>query len=456
MVKRQIKLGAFIPTTSQHAAGWRHPQSRPHDHLSIDYAIELAKTAEQGLFDAYFLADGLSVNWSHGASKNKQSIGYSDKVVGFEPVTLFAAISAVTKNIGFIATASTTYEEPYLLARKYASLDHISKGRAAWNVVTTISADTARNFGFSAHPNAKVRYERADEFIEVTQKLWDSWKDDAFIYNKESGQFFDASKQHEPLHAGKYFNVQGSLNVPRPPQGYPVIVQAGQSEDGRELAAKYAEVIFTAQQDLSDAQAFYRDVKSRLGKYGRQADDLKIMPGVSVFVAKTEQEAQEKYQLLNSLIHPDVGLGLLSGLAGHIDLSKFDLDTPFPKLDETDINFSSRQQMMIEIARKHNFTIRQLYEYIASARGHWTLIGTPEQVVDQLQNWFENEAADGFNVLPPSTPAGLNDFVEFIVPELQRRGLFRTAYEGSTLRENLGLKRPENQYVLARQQVQAS
>ena len=454
MVKRQIKLGAFIPTTSQHAAGWRHPQSRPHDHLSIDYAIELAKTAEQGLFDAYFLADGLSVNWSHGASKSKQSIGYSDKMVGFEPVTLFAAISAVTKNIGFIATASTTYEEPYLLARKYASLDHISKGRAAWNVVTTISADTARNFGFSAHPNAKVRYERADECIEVTQKLWDSWEDDAFIYNKESGQFFDATKQHEPRHAGKYFNVQGSLNVPRPPQGYPVIVQAGQSEDGRELAAKYAEVIFTAQQDLSDAQAFYRDVKARLAKYGRQADDLKIMPGVSVFVAKTEQEAQEKYQLLNSLIHPDVGLGLLSGLAGHIDLSKFALDAPFP-IEDIEIK-SSRQQMMMEIARKHNFTIRQLYEYIASARGHWTLIGTPEQVVDQLQNWFENEAADGFNVLPPSTPAGLNDFVEFIVPELQRRGLFRTAYEGTTLRENLGLKRPENQYVLARQQVQAS
>ncbi len=456
MSKRQIKLGAFIPTTSQHAAGWRHPQSRPQDHLSIDYAIELAKTAEKGLFDAYFLADGLSVNWSHGASKNKQSIGYSDKVVGFEPVTLFAAISAVTKHIGFIATASTTYEEPYLLARKFASLDHISKGRAAWNVVTTISADTARNFGFTAHPDAKVRYERADEFIEVTQKLWDSWEDDAFLYNKESGQFFDATKQHEPRHTGKYFNVQGSLNVPRPPQGYPVIVQAGQSEDGRELAAKYAEVIFTAQQSLDDAQAFYRDVKARLSKYSRHADDLKIMPGVSIFVAKTEQEAQEKYQLLNSLIHPDVGLGLLSGLAGHIDLSKYDLDAPFPKLEEADINFSSRQQMMIEIAHKHNFSIRQLYEYIASARGHWTLIGTPEQVVDQLQNWFENEAADGFNVLPPSTPAGLNDFVELIVPELQRRGLFRTAYEGSTLRENLGLKRPENQYVLTRQQAQAS
>ncbi|KGT46891.1 hypothetical protein GW12_20740 [Acinetobacter sp. HR7] len=244
--------------------------------------------------------------------------------------------------------------------------------------------------------------------------------------------------------------------MPRPPQGYPVIVQAGQSEDGRELAAKFAEVIFTAQQSLEDAQAFYRDVKGRLAKYGRHADDLKVMPGVSIFVAKTAEEAQEKYDLLNSLIHPQVGLGLLSGLAGGIDLEQYDLDQPFPELDEKLIDFGSRQQMMIEIARKHHFTIRQLYEYVASARGHWTLVGTPEQIVDQLQEWFEHEAADGFNILPPSTPAGLNDFVDLIVPELQRRGLFRTEYEGTTLRENLGLKRPENQYVLAQRNTAAA
>ena len=445
MSKRQIKLGAFIPTTSQHVAGWRHPESRPQDHLNIDYAIELAKTAERGLFDAYFLADGLSVRWSSAVEGEK---GLGDKGVGFEPVTLFAALSAVTQNIGFIATASTTYEDPYILARKFASLDHISKGRAAWNVVTTASADAAKNFNIQQHPEPKERYERADEFIEVTQKLWDSWEDDTFHYNKETGQFFDARKQHQPNHQGQYYQVLGALNVSRPPQGYPVIVQAGQSEDGRELAGKYAEVIFTAQQNLADAQAFYRDVKNRLVKYGRHADDLKIMPGVSIFVAKTAQEAQEKYDFLNSLIHPEVGLSLLSALAGGINLAKFDLDAPFPKLEDADINFSSRQQMMIDIARKHNFSIRQLYQYIASARGHWTLIGTPEQVVDQLQEWFENDAADGFNVLPPTTPAGLNDFVDLIVPELQRRGLFRTAYEGKTLRENLGLKRPENQYVL--------
>lgn len=453
MSKRQIKLGAFIPTTSQHVAGWRHPESRPQDHLNIDYAIELAKTAERGLFDAYFLADGLSVRWSSAVEGEK---GLGDKGVGFEPVTLFAALSAVTQNIGFIATASTTYEDPYILARKFASLDHISKGRAAWNVVTTASADAAKNFNIQQHPEPKERYERADEFIEVTQKLWDSWEDDTFHYNKETGQFFDARKQHQPNHQGQYYQVLGALNVSRPPQGYPVIVQAGQSENGRELAGKYAEVIFTTQQNLADAQAFYRDVKNRLVKYGRHADDLKIMPGVSIFVAKTAQEAQEKYDFLNSLIHPEVGLSLLSALAGGINLAKFDLDAPFPKIEDADINFSSRQQMMIDIARKHNFSIRQLYQYIASARGHWTLIGTPEQVVDQLQEWFENDAADGFNVLPPTTPAGLNDFVDLIVPELQRRGLYRTAYEGTTLRENLGLKRPENQYVLKNQQVQAS
>ena len=444
MAKRQIKLGAFIPTTSQHAAGWRHPAARPAEHLSLEYAIELAQTAERGLFDAYFLADGLSVTWSHGASK--EETGRNDKVVGFEPVTLFSALSVLTKHIGFIATASTTYEEPYLLARKFASLDHISHGRAAWNVVTTISGASAANFGNTPHPPANVRYARADEFIEVTQKLWDSWEDDAFDYDKSSGRFYQTQKKHDPQHHGEFFHVEGALNVSRPPQGYPVIVQAGQSEDGRELAAKYAEVIFTAQQSLADAQAFYRDVKGRLAKYGRDANDLKIMPGVSVFVAKTEQEAQEKYDFLNSLIHPEVGLGLLSGLSGSVDLNQYDIDAPFPTLDPKDIT-SSRQQMMVEIAQKHQFTIRQFYEYIAAARGHWTLIGTATQIVDQLQTWFENDAADGFNVLPPSTPEGLNDFVDFIVPELQRRGLFRTEYEGTTLRENLGLKRPENQYA---------
>ncbi|MFU8927622.1 LLM class flavin-dependent oxidoreductase [Acinetobacter puyangensis] len=449
-MSRKIRLGAFIPATSQHAAGWRLAESQADRGLDIDYLIELAKTAERGLFDAYFLADGLSVNFG-----NLKDNGTSDKVVGFEPVTLFAALSAVTKHLGFIATASTTYEEPYLLARKFASLDHISKGRAGWNVVTTASEAAAYNFGYDTQPTHAERYERAAEYVSLIQKLWDSWEDDAFVYNKETGQFYDPEKLHHPNHKGKHYTVKGALNIARPPQGYPVIVQAGSSEPGRELAGQFAEVIFTAHQELASAQAFYRDVKSRLAKYGRTPDQLLILPGVSAFVGKTEAEAREKYDRVTKLIRPEAGLSLLSALAGGWDLSQYDLDQPLPELPETETQIS-RRALIIDIARKNNFTIRQLYEWIAGVRGHWQLIGTVEQVVDQLQEWFENEAADGFNVLPPTTPEGLNDFVDLVVPELQRRGLFRTAYEGNTLRENLGLARPQNQYVLHQQHHKVS
>lgn len=447
MSKRKIKLGAFVPGISQHLAGWRHPQARPQDNHSLAYFVELAKTAERGLFDAYFLAD-IPVSVDPDRTPN---LGLNANNTGLEPITLFSALSAVTQHIGFIATASSTYEQPYSLARKFASLDHLSQGRAAWNVVTTAQPEVAKNYGLEQAPLPQARYERADEFIKVAQKLWDSWEDDAFSYDKTAGQFFDGSKVHAPRFKGKHIAVDGALNIARPPQGYPVIVQAGQSEDGRELAAKYAEVIFTAQQNLSDAQSFYRDVKQRLSKYGRHADDVKIMPGVSIFVAATEAEARAKYDELNSYIHPSVGLMLLHALGGFTeDLSQYDLDQPLPAHIGQLSHGASRQQLILDIARKNNFSIRQLYQWIASARGHWTLIGTPAQIADQLQEWFENDAADGFNILPPTTPASLDDFVDLVVPELQRRGLFRTAYEGTTLRDNLGLKRPENQYVLAR------
>jgi FMN-dependent oxidoreductase (nitrilotriacetate monooxygenase family) len=370
-------------------------------------------------------------------------------------VTLFSALSTVTKNIGFIATASTTYEDPYLLARKFASLDHLSAGRSGWNVVTSTDDATARNFGRAQQAVATDRYDRAEEFVDVVTELWDSWEDDAFLRDKASGQFFDPAKLHPPQHQGKHFTVEGALNVSRPPQGYPVIVQAGQSEPGLELAARTAEVVFTAQQSLEDAQAFYKDLKSRLPKFGRTADQLKIMPGVSVYVAPTEAEAQAKLQQLNDLIHPQAGLALLSGLSGGVDLSQYPLDGPFPELPKT-VGWVSRQQMMIDIARKHGFSIRQLYEWVATARGHWTIVGTPAQVADQLQSWFENGAADGFNILPPVLPGSLDDFVDLVIPELQRRGLFRTAYEGSTLRENLGLERPENQHAAGRRERKAA
>ncbi|OTG84187.1 nitrilotriacetate monooxygenase [Acinetobacter sp. ANC 4558] len=452
-MSRKIRLGAFIPATGQHVSAWRHPDASPERHLDINYLIEIAQTAERGLFDAYFLADSPAINF--GGAAGGDQYGVSSKVAGFEPVTLFAALSTATQHIGFIATASTTYEEPYLLARKFASLDHISNGRAGWNVVTTASVDAAYNFGYDEQPEYTERYERAQEYVDLIQKLWDSWEDDAFVYNKETGIFYDVNKLHHPNHKGKYLSVKGALNVPRSPQGYPVVVQAGSSEPGRDLAARYAEVIFTAHQELENAQEFYRDVKSRLAKYGRRPEELLILPGVSIFVGKTEEEARAKYEELTKLIRPEAGLALLSGLAGGIDFSQYDLDAPFPDI-ESDSSVRSRPALIANIAKKNNFTIRQLYEWVAGVRGHWQIIGSVEQVVDQLQEWFENEAADGFNVLPPTTPNGLNDFVDLVVPELQRRGLFRTEYEGKTLRENLGLARPENQYVLAQKTEKAS
>ncbi len=449
-MSRKIRLGAFLPGAGQHIAAWRHPGSNEAGPLNFEHYKRLAQTAERGLFDAFFLADGLAANFGGVVGG-----GGSAKAVDFEPITLFSALAQVTEHIGFIATASTTYEEPYTLARKFASLDHLSQGRAGWNVVTTIGDQTARNFGRQQQLAAAERYDRAEEFVDTVKELWDSWEDDAFVRDKASGRYFDPAKVHPPHHKGKHFSVEGALNVGRPPQGYPVIVQAGQSEPGLELAARTAEVVFTAQQSLEDAQAFYKDLKGRLARFGRSPDELRIMPGVSVYVGKTEEEARAKLQQLNDLISPEEGLGLLAGLSGGVDLSSYPLDGPFPELPKT-IGWVSRQQMMVDIARKHNFSIRQLYQWVATARGHWTIVGTPTQIADQLQNWFENGAADGFNVLPPVLPASLDDFVDLVIPELQRRGLYRTRYEGKTLRENLALQRPTNQHVLRQREPQAA
>lgn len=451
-MSRKIRLGAFLPGAGQHIAAWRHPGANKAGPLNLAHYVRLAQTAERGLFDAFFLADGLAANFG-GVVGN----GGSAKAVDFEPVTLFAALAQATQHIGYIATASTTYEEPYTLARKFASLDHLSGGRAGWNLVTTVGDETARNFGREQQLPAQERYARAEEFIDVARALWDSWEDDAFERDPQTGRYFDPAKVHPPRHKGAHFAVEGALNVARPPQGYPVIVQAGQSAPGRELAARTAEVVFTAQQSLEDAQAFYKDLKGRLAHYGRSPDELRIMPGVSVYVGATEAEARAKLQQLNDLIRPEEGLGLLAGLSGGVDLSGYPLDGPFPDLPKT-AGWVSRQQMMIDIARKHGFSIRQLYQWVATARGHWTIVGTPAQIADQLQEWFENGAADGFNVLPPVLPQSLDEFVDQVIPELQRRGLYRTAYEGRTLRDNLGLKRPVNAHahVLAAPQRRAA
>jgi N-acetyl-S-(2-succino)cysteine monooxygenase len=442
--KEQFKLGAFLMNTGHHVAAWRHPDADADGGLDFAHYKRLAQTAERAKFDMVFLADGVAVRRDH----NLDSLSRSGQLVHFEPLTLLSALSAVTEHIGLVATASTTYNEPYHIARKFASLDYLSNGRAGWNVVTSASEAEAKNFNRDKHMEHALRYERAREFLQVVTGLWDSWDDDAFIRDKETGLYFEPTKLHVLNHKGKHFSVKGPLNVARPPQGYPVIVQAGASEDGQDFAAQTAEVIFTAQQTLEEAQAFYAGIKGRLAKYGRSPDHLKIMPGVFPVIGHTEKEAKEKYDQLQNLIHPSVGLALLSGNIGGFDLTSYPLDGPLPELPETNLN-KSRQKLVTDLARRENLTIRQLYQAIAGARGHWTIWGTPEQIADRLEEWFVNDAADGFNLMPPYLPGGLDDFVDLVLPILRQRGLFRTEYEGRTLRENLGLLRPVNQFSAA-------
>ncbi|MFB2836997.1 LLM class flavin-dependent oxidoreductase [Floridanema evergladense] len=441
--QKQLRLGAFLMSSGHHLASWRYPEARADGGLSFDHFRQIAQTAERGKFDMIFFADGVAVR---DRDQGTEVLSRTGHIVHFEPLTLLSALAVVTEHIGLAATVSTTYNEPFHLARKFASLDYLSGGRAAWNLVTSATTAEARNFNLDKHPDHAPRYERALEFVEVVTKLWDSWEDDAFLRDQESGIYFDRDKLHVPDHKGKHFSVKGPLNVARPIQGYPVLVQAGSSEDGKNLAAQTAEVIFTAQQTLADAQAFYADVKGRLAKYGRHPDQLKIMPGIFPVIGSTEQEAKEKFSAIQQLIHPQVGLSLLTGMLGEIDLSKYPLDGPLPEIPHTELH-QSRQQLLVELAQRENLTIRQLYEAIAGARGHWQVVGTPEQIADKMEEWFRNGAADGFNVMPPYLPGGLTEFVDHVIPELQRRGLFRTEYEGRTLRENLGLSRPVNQFT---------
>jgi FMN-dependent oxidoreductase (nitrilotriacetate monooxygenase family) len=440
---RQLKLGAFLMATGHHVAAWRHPRGQADAGLNFAHYKRIVQRAEQAKFDMMFLADSAAV-WDRGPDALSRS-----SVVHFEPITLLSALSAVTERIGLVATVSTTYNEPYNLARKFASLDFLSGGRAGWNLVTSANQAEALNFNRDEHMKHSERYERAREFVGVVTGLWDSWDDDAFIRDQESGRYFEPAGLHVLDHKGKHFSVKGPLNVARPPQGHPVVVQAGSSDAGQDLAAETAEVIFTAQQTLAEAQTFYRSVKGRLSRYGRSPDHLKVMPGIFPVVGRTEQEAKDKFQQLQDLIHPVVGLSLLSSMTGSVDLSAYPLDGPLPPLPATN-GGKSRQQLLIDLAEREGLSIRQLYQWIAGARGHRQIVGTPATIADLLEEWFLNEGADGFNIMPPYLPGGLDDFVELVIPELRRRGLFRTEYEGATLRENLGLPRPANRFTHAR------
>ncbi|MCP1144484.1 LLM class flavin-dependent oxidoreductase [Lysinibacillus endophyticus] len=433
MSKKQLKLGAFFYLTGHHFASWRYPTTQPERTLDLDYFVELAQIAERGKFDTIFFADAFGQKLEESGPSG----------IRIDPSIVHAALAGATKNIGLVATVTTSYNEPFQVARKFIGIDHLSKGRAAWNVVTSANDNEAPLFGRDKHLAHAERYERAEEFVDVVKKLWTSIDKEALVINKESGQYLDLTKVQPVNHEGKWFKVKGTLDAPTSAQGHPVIVQAGSSEAGKELAARTAEVVFTAAQTLEEAQAFYRDLKGRLAKYGRESEDLKIMPGVFITVAKTEAEAIAKRKELNSYIHPEAGVKYLSFIYG-TDLSGYDIDGPLPDIEREDkTNPNIRVNIIRDIAKRENLkTIREIYEFIAGARGHREIVGTPEQIADQLQEWFENEAADGFNVMSPTFPDGLNDIVDLVIPELQRRGIFRTEYEGTTLRENLGLKNP--------------
>ncbi|QII87718.1 LLM class flavin-dependent oxidoreductase [Bordetella hinzii] len=443
MTTRQIKLGAFLMQTGHHIAAWRHPGAQADAGVNIRHYADLARRAEAAKFDAIFLADAVGVR-----NSELDSLSRTARSDHFEPLTLLSALAMVTERIGLIATVSTTYNEPYHVARKFASLDHISGGRSGWNLVTSSGQGEAQNFNLDEHVDHARRYARAAEFHDVVLGLWDSWEDDAFVRDAASGQYFDPGKVHPLNHRGEHFRVRGPLNVARSPQGRPVVVQAGASPAGRDLAARTAEVIFVAHQTFDEAQAFYRDIKQRAQVYGRDPDQIKIMPGIFPVIGRSQEEAQEKFARLQDLIHPVVGVQLLSNMIG-ADLRGYPVDGPLPELPETN-GGKSRQQLLADLARRDGLSIRELYLRIAGARGHQQIVGTPKRVADQLQQWFEEEGADGFNIMSPWLPGGLDDFIELALPELRRRGLVRSEYQGSTLREHLGLHRPAHPAAAAR------
>jgi len=437
---RKLRLGAFLQATGHHVSAWLHPDAQADAGHNIEHYKQLVRTAERGKFDLVFVADSPG---GYADFTDAETFRQNAKAAHFEPVTLWAALSQVTERVGFVATSTTTYEDPYTTARKFASLDWISAGRAAWNVVTT-GADVSANFSQSEHLEHARRYERAEEYIDVVKGLWDSYEDDAFVRDRARGTFLDLDKFHLLNHVGDHFQVRGPLNIARPPQGYPVIVQAGASEPGRELAARTAEVIFTANLVLGDAQLFYADVKGRLGKYGRRPEDLLVMPGIFAVLGGTEAEADKRYEELQSFVHPEIAWGILRRHYVGVDLSGYSLDDIAPPLPANTNGSKSRLKLVSDLVERERPTLRDLYRRISTARGHLTTVGTPEQVADLIQNWFEQGAADGFNVMPPVSPRDLTEFVDQVVPILQRRGIFREEYEGRTLRDNLGLRRPPN------------
>ena len=424
---------------SIHTAAWRYPGAFPDANFNFGHYVRFIQTLERGRFDAFFMADHLAVmNMPMAALKRSATVS------SFDPLTLLPALATLTEHIGLVATASTTYNDPYHVARKFASLDYISDGRAGWNVVTSSNPDEALNFGREQHMEHDERYRRAREFYDVVTGLWDSWADDAWLRDVDAGIYFDPDKLHVLDHKGPHLSVRGPLNIARPIQGWPVIVQAGSSEAGRQLAAETAEVVFGSANNLADAQAYYADVKGRMEICGRSPEHLKILPGAFVMIGDTVAEARAKKQRLDSLVHSDSGIATLSVLLG-TDASKMDLDGPLPDIPESNASQSGRQKL-VNMARQDDMTVRQLAQYVGGSFSSLEIIGTAVTIADEMEEWLTSKGCDGFNVMFPYLPGGLDDFVDQVVPELQRRGIFRREYEGATLRENLGLPRPENRF----------
>ncbi len=438
MATRQIKLNAFMRPASIHTGAWRYPGAWPDMNFNYARLKESIQKLEAAKFDAFFMADHMAVlNMPMDALKR------SHTATSFEPFTLLSALSQATSHIGLVATGSTTFDAPYHIARRFASLDHISGGRAGWNIVTTSNPDAALNFGMDEHMEHGERYHRAREFYDVVTGLWDSWADDAFVRDVDSGVFFDPDKLHVLNHKGESFSVKGPLNIARPVQGWPLIVQAGASESGKQLAAETAEAVFTAQSNIEAGRAFYADVKGRMKKLGRDPDHMKIQPACFVVVGDTVEEAKGKRAKLDSLVDYANAIASLSIALG-TDASKFDPDGPLPEIPESNASKSGRERA-IKAAKRENLTVRQLAQRMGGYSG-LAMVGTPKTVADEMEAWIETNASDGFTIMFPYLPGGLDDFVRGVIPELQRRGLFRKEYEGKTLRENLGLPRPSNRF----------
>lgn len=434
-IARQMRLGAFLYSTGHHVGAWRHPDAAERSGFRIADYVAFAQQAEAAKFDLLFLEDGVGVR-----EPDLNIASLTSRAAHFEPVSLLSALATRTRHIGLVGTVSTSYNQPYAVARAFASLDHLSGGRSGWNLVTSTTDAEAWNFSRDVQDRHADRYARAGEFVDVVRGLWKSYEEDALVLDRAGGRYFDPSKIHALDHAGRFYSVRGPLNVARSPQGHPVVVQAGSSEAGIELAARTADVVFTAAQTLEDGQNFYRRLKERLGHYGRETSDLLIMPGIFPVVGRSRAEAEDKYGELQRLTPDPVALKLLAQHLGMQDLDGLDASLPLPQdLPATESN-RGRRDLLLKLSRDENLSTIELARKIAGARGHWQVIGTPQDIADVMQERFEQSAADGFNIMPPTLPGGLMDFNSLVMPELRRRGLVRNDYRGQTLRGNLGLK----------------